>query len=146
MVRKTDDGYQFRSRRRLQTWKPQRDAFSGQVYVLINGNSFSVTSEFASVAHFHKRATFIGQETGGGYYGDNSGVFAMVKLPHSGLELGIPLVAYYSAVQGYPYPDRGIIPDYTVVPTVEEVLKGHDRALQTALDLIGSQGEPAAAR
>jgi hypothetical protein len=144
MVHKTRNGYEFKSRQRLKTWKPQRDAFGGDVYVLTNGNSFSVTTEFASVLHHHKRATFIGQETGGGYYGDNSGAFAAVRLPHSNLELGIPLLAYYSAVQGYPYPDRGILPDHPVVPTIDEILRGHDRALQTALDLIGRQGGPAA--
>ncbi len=144
MVHKTRNGYEFKSRQRLKTWKPQRDAFGGNVYVLINGNSFSVTTEFASVLHHHRRATFIGQETAGAYYGDNSGTFAVVRLPHSNLELGIPLLAYYSAVQGYPYPDRGILPDHTVVPTIDEILRGHDRALQTALDLIGRQGGPAA--
>ncbi len=136
MIRKTDAGYAFKSRRRLKTWKPQPDAFGGDVYVLINGNSFSVTTEFASVAHHHQRATFIGQETGGGYYGDNSGAFAVVRLPHSNLELGVPLLAYYSAVEGYPWPDRGILPDHAVVPTIDEVLTGQDRAMQLALDLI----------
>jgi hypothetical protein len=144
MVRKTRNGYEFKSRQRLKTWKPQRDAFGGNVYVLINGSSFSVTTEFASVLHHHQRATFIGQETSGGYYGDNSGTFAVVRLPHSNLELGIPLLAYYSAVQGYPHPDRGVPPHHPVVPTIDEILRGHDRALQTALDLIGRPGRPAA--
>ncbi len=144
MVRKTRNGYEFKSRRRLKTWKPQRDAFGGDVYVLINGNSFSVTTEFASVLHHHHRATFIGQETGGGYYGDNSGAFAAVRLPHSNLELGVPLLAYYSAVRGYPHPDRGILPDHPVVPTIDDILRGHDRALQTVLDLINRPGSPAA--
>ncbi len=98
----------------LKMQKPKRNSFSGKVYVLINGGSFSVTSEFASVAHYLKRAVFIGEETGGGYYGNNSGTFVIVTLPNSRMNVGIPMLAYYTAVKNYPYPDRGIIPDHEV--------------------------------
>jgi C-terminal processing protease CtpA/Prc len=48
--------------------QPSKPTFAGKVYILINGNSFSTTSEFLSHAHARKRAAFIGEESGGGYY------------------------------------------------------------------------------
>src|SRR5207253_9969165 len=43
--------------------QPSQPAFTGKVYILINGNSFSTTSEFLSHAHAHKRATFIDRKS-----------------------------------------------------------------------------------
>jgi len=66
--------------------------------VLVNGFSFSVTSEFAAVAKATGRAKLMGQETGGTYSGNNSGTFVLVTLPNSRLVLGIPMLGYYMAV------------------------------------------------
>ncbi len=123
----------------LKLQQPQPRPFLGEVYVLINGRSFSVTSEFAAVAHANKRATFVGQETGGGYYGNNSGFFAILNLPHSRFVLGIPLWHYHMAVSGYPHPDRGILPDVPVEPSVQDLLQGVDRELKTTQELIQSK-------
>ena len=62
--------------------QPSKPTFHGKVLILINGGSFSTTSEFLSHAHFHKRATFIGEESGGGYYGNTSGPSLRLTLPH----------------------------------------------------------------
>ncbi len=120
----------------LKLQKPASDPYSGKVYVLTNGLSFSVTSEFATAAHVNKRATFVGQEVGGGYYGNNSGTFLIVKLPHSKLIVGIPMLAYYMAVSDKSYPAGGVLPDYPVTPSIEDVLNRKDVELETALKLI----------
>jgi C-terminal processing protease CtpA/Prc len=119
--------------------KPKKNSYSGKVYILINGGSFSVTSEFASVAHYLKRAKFIGEETGGGYYGDNSGTFVIVTLPYSRMNIGIPMLAYYTAVKNYPFKDRGIIPDYEVNPVIEDIMMKKDTVLSFTEKLIENQ-------
>jgi hypothetical protein len=137
LISKTDSGtYLWKHNRNLKMQKPRKDPYHGRVYVLINGASFSVTSEFAAVTHYLKRATFIGEETGGGYYGNNSGTFVIVTLPNSRLNLGIPMLAYYTAVRGYQPKDRGIIPDHPVIPTIHDVLGGEDVVLNFTLELI----------
>jgi C-terminal processing protease CtpA/Prc len=137
LLSKTDSGtYVWKHSHNLKLQKPAKNHYDGKVYVLINGASFSVTSEFAAAAHYNKRATFIGEETGGGYYGNNSGTFVIVTLPNSRLNIGIPMLAYYMAVKDYPYKDRGVIPDYTVEPTVQDLLNGTDPVMKFALDLI----------
>lgn len=117
----------------------QPNAFKGKLFILINGLSFSVTSEFASVIHHHKRASFIGEESGGAYYGNNSGVFTIVTLPNTKLGLGIPLLGFYSNVSGYRHQDRGIIPDYQVKRTPADILKGRDAVLEFAIALVNSK-------
>lgn len=140
MVSKTETGkYEWKHSGNLKMQKPQKHPYSGKVCVLINGASFSVTTEFAAVAHYLNRATFIGEETGGGYYGNNSGSFVIVTLPNSRLNVGIPMLAYYTAVKDYPYTNRGIIPDHEVRPGIRDLLDGKDPVLDFALQLIRQQ-------
>lgn len=140
LIKKTDTGtYVWNHNPNLKMQKPKKNYYSGKVYILINGGSFSVTSEFASVAHYLKRATFIGEETGGGYYGNNSGTFVIVTLPNGKLNIGIPMLAYYTAVNNYPYKDRGVIPDYKVSPSIEDILDKKDTVLSFTRELIENQ-------
>jgi hypothetical protein len=115
--------------------QPSRPTFRGKVLILINGLSFSTTSEFLSHAHFNKRATFIGEESGGGYYGNTSGYMPTITLPHSGLRLELPVMAYYMAVSGYKDASRGVIPDYPVPYTIAELIDGKDKEMELALKL-----------
>jgi hypothetical protein len=115
--------------------QPSQPTFQGTVLILINGGSFSTTAEFLSQAHFRRRATFIGEEAGGGYYGNSSGMVPAVTLPNSKLVLHVPLVTYYLAVKGYKEAARGLIPDYPIHYTIEELLEGTDEELSLALEL-----------
>ncbi|MGV3538544.1 MAG: S41 family peptidase [Rufibacter sp.] len=145
LISKTKGGnYTFRFKKTLREQKPQKNNFKGEVYVLIDGYSFSVTSEFCAIAHYHKRATFIGRETGGGYYGNTSGFFVPAKLPHTNLEVAMPQWDYYMAVSGYPYKDRGILPDYPIEYTADDLIRKRDLDLEKALELIKASKEPSA--
>jgi len=115
--------------------RPEAERFSGRVFVLMNGGSFSTTAEFLSVAHFNRRAVFIGEEAAGGYYGNTSGATIVVTLPNTGMRLHLPLQRYDLAVAGFSPMDRGVPPDYRVVATARDVLAGRDRAMETALRL-----------
>ena len=84
--------------------------------------------------HYHKKAVFVGEECGSGYYGNTSGFMAVVNLPHTGIGITVPLVRYTMAVDGYPK-DRGIIPEFPFEPTVEDVIANRDAVLQYAVEL-----------
>lgn len=117
------------------THQPAADRFAGPVFIVMNGGSFSTTSEFLSVAHANGRATFIGEEAGGGYYGNTSGVTITVTLPNSGLRVRVPLQRYELAVDGFSPADRGVPPEHVVAPSVSDLVAGHDRAMAEALRL-----------
>lgn len=115
--------------------QPSRPTFRGKVFTLINGGSFSTTAEFLSQMHFNKRATFIGEESGGGYYGNSSGYMPTITLPHSGINLHLPLITYYMAVKGYKETSRGVIPGHPVPYTITELIAGQDKEMELALKL-----------
>lgn len=114
----------------------QESTFKGDVYILINGLSFSTTAEFCAITRSHGRARFIGEETGGGYYGNTSGQLLKIELPHSKLNVLIPRFKYVNAVKPILCPDRGILPDYEIIPTVNDLLTKRDVQLQYCLDLL----------
>ena len=115
--------------------QPSLPTFRGRVMILIDGGSFSTTAEFLSQAHFHRRAAFIGEESGGGYYGNTSGFMPELTLPHSKIRVVVPLVGYYVAVAAGQPANHGVIPDHPVHYTIDEVLAGKDKEMELALSL-----------
>jgi hypothetical protein len=115
--------------------QPALNHFDGKVYILTDGRSFSVATEFPAMARSHNRAIFIGEETGGGYYGNTSGDEAFVTLPNSGISCRIPEDNYFGAVKKTKYKDRGVIPDHIVIPAISDVLNHRDPQLDAALKL-----------
>jgi len=136
LVRKDGDGgYKWTIHKNLKVQKPSKHPFSGEVIVLVNGYSFSVTSEFAAVVKASGRARLSGQETGGAYSGNNSGTFVLVKLPNSRLVLGIPMLGYYIAVPPVQAFDRGVLPDIEINPDIQQIINGEDLVLEKALQM-----------
>jgi uncharacterized protein (TIGR03435 family) len=117
-------------------WGVQRPAaahFAGKTVVLMNGGSLSTTCEFLAMLHHRGGAAFVGEETGGGYYGNTSGTDVALVLPRSKLILQLPLVSYTMAIEGNAHGSRGIQPDHPVEYAIEDVIRGRDRAMETAL-------------
>lgn len=113
--------------------------YSGKLFVLIDGNCFSTTSECLSILHSYTSAVFIGEESGGGYYGNCSGSIPILTLPNSLLQIGIPLMKYSMAVQGYKYKDHGVIPDYKISPTIKDKIQSYDPELEFTKKLINAK-------
>jgi C-terminal processing protease CtpA/Prc len=118
----------------LPEQQPQANHFDGKVIVLIDGGSFSATAEFASCTSFHKRATFMGEETGGAFEGNTSGGDLNLTLPTTKLKVRIPLNKYVCAVTVRPEQvGRGIVPDKAVKQTIQGILGGRDEVMEQAL-------------
>lgn len=119
--------------------QPQNPRFAGKVAILLSGFSFSATGESTSLFHYYKKAVFFGEECGAGYYGNTSGFMVMATLPNTKIQVRIPLILYTMAVDGYPN-DRGIVPDYPVAPTIEDLLAGRDPVMDRALEFLEKTG------
>lgn len=117
-------------------FKPHKNHFTGNVFVLIDDGSCSGTAEFSAVTHYNKRAKFIGRETGGGYCGNSSGGFFLFTLPKTGVGISIPLIKYYMAVEG-PC-GGGIKPDYPLKEDINDYILNRDSDLLFTLDLINN--------
>jgi hypothetical protein len=121
----------------LAVQQPGKYPFLGKVVVLTEGGTFSTAADFCAVVHHLKRATFVGEETGGGYYGNNSGMMPTLTLPNSKVEIRLPMYEYWNAVPGYGGKRRGTVPDHVVELKTADVLRGVDTQLEFALKLAG---------
>ena len=109
--------------------------FDGQVYVLINGGSFSASSFFSAILKNDKQAIFIGEESGGAAELSNAGLYFLPKSQNSSITIRIPrfLIDYQiiGAEKG-----RGIQPDYIVKETIDSFLKEKDVGLEKVLMIM----------
>ena len=119
----------------LAIQKPNDIYYKGKLFILINGLTFSAAAEFCAIAKSNKRALFIGEETGGTYCGNTSGNSVNTLLPNTGISVSLPTTKYVMAVKSAKQSDRGIFPDYTVLPTIEAVLSNRDTQLSEAIKL-----------
>lgn len=134
---KEKDGTYLFTKAHSKTEKPYKNAFKGNLIILIDGQSFSVTTEFASRVQSDRRAKFVGEETAGGAEVNSSGFFTIVTLPHSKIDLGVPRLGFHMAdLDPSVDKNRGIIPDVKVAPTPADVLSGKDPVMDRALELV----------
>lgn len=137
LVRKTEKGHMVKGLPGLKIMRPERDAFDGDLYVLTNGSSYSVSCEFAARAHADQRAIIIGQEAAGSYEGNNSGLFTIVRLPHAQIDLGIPMMGFYMAdLPASLASGQGIVPHHALIPGIEDILHERDVEMAFVLQLI----------
>ncbi len=135
-IEKQDGQFLFTRHQNLGIQHARPGAYQGRVYILINGGTFSAAAEFAAVAYSKNRAIFIGQETGGGYYGNCSLGTPFLTLPNSGIKIAIPLSKYKLAVsQGEPK-GRGVIPHYETKYNLEDIIENRDKELAIFFELV----------
>ena len=124
--------------------KPARNNCRGKVYVLMNGFCMSSCADVIAILSYNKKVTLIGQETGGGYQGNNSGMIPDSKVKPFDFTLSVPLQKYVNHVDRSMNIGRGTMPDYVINRTIDDLLKGEDLELNLANELIGRlKNEPA---
>lgn len=84
--------------------------FEGNIFVLINHNTFSAAATFAGVIKFYKLGKIIGQPTGETihYYAN----YIKFRLPHLGEEFTVSPGEFVQ--HGGDMPDQGVIPDILI--------------------------------
>ena len=115
--------------------KPDKNAFTGKIFVLINGASFSASSILTSKLKNDKRAILVGEETGGANDGTVAGFYSYQTLPNSRIDLPIGLV--------FVQPDitptntkKGVVPDIPVQETMDDIIDKKDPQLNWILNEI----------
>jgi len=134
-IQTTTQKFAVKDHAQLAIQQRHENNFKGPVYVLMNGKCVSGTSDFCGIAAKLPHIKFIGEETGGGYYGNTSGARKTLVFPHSGIKVNIPKWEYLNAVKPSKYKDRGVIPDYPVIPTINDIIQQRDVQMDFALQL-----------
>ena len=116
--------------------KPAKNNYKGNTYILVNGFCMSSCADVAAILAYNKKATLIGEETGGGYQGNNSGMIGDTKVTPFNFTLSVPLQKYFNYVDTSKNIGRGTLPDYTVCSSVNDIIKGNDTQLNFTINLI----------
>ncbi|MEL7424811.1 MAG: S41 family peptidase [Bacteroidota bacterium] len=122
--------------RNLREQAPKAEVFNGQLYVLINGITFSSAGDLAAALRKQTEAIFIGEESGGVFEGPTGGTSIVVQLPNSKIMVRIsPQIHVSAGYRQHPF-GRGVFPDYPIQYSIEDMLSQRDLELQKALELI----------
>lgn len=105
------------------TMQPNKQNFTGNVYVFINGGSLSTTGHLISLLKYYTNAIFIGEEPGSTFRCND---YSMeMALPKTGILVNVPRTTFETSVSGFklcePFPI-----DYKVDKNVIEVINKED--------------------
>lgn len=113
-----------------------KNKFSGTVYCLTSGLTFSAAANFSALLSRNENALFIGQETGGANGFFCGGGFYIVNLPNSQFVLQIPFMKRRVEGLTAAKQDIRVIPDYLIGKDLAKIKKGEDSVIMKAKELI----------
>ena len=117
-------------------FKPKKNNhYDGKVYILTGGNSFSATTLFVGAVIKQDNIFVIGEETGGGAYGNSAWLIPDVTLPETGVRFRLPLFRLVID-KNIPKIGRGVQPEVGSFPTIDAIKRGADFKLDKAMELI----------
>lgn len=96
----------------------------------------SSCADVAAILSSNGKAKIMGEETGGGYQGNTSGIMPQLTLPNTGLVVTVPVLEYHNAVDTTKNTGRGVMPDYRVIRTLPQVISNEDVVMQAARAMI----------
>lgn len=117
-------------------FKPKKNRFEGKLYVMTNGPTFSAASLVTNVLKGQPHVTVVGEETGGGWYGNSGMLIPDLTLPETKLRVRLPL---YRLVQFDHRPEvkgSGIKPDVVITPSYDALMKGYDKKMRVVTEMI----------
>ncbi|MEX6688761.1 S41 family peptidase [Danxiaibacter flavus] len=138
---KKDDGRAHYTYYENNLFKPKKkNHFTGQVYLLQGGFTFSAATMFVNSLKGQNNITVVGEETGGGSYGNSAVYLPTLVLPNSKLRVTFPL---YRVVIDHSKEKagRGIIPDVLIPPSSLAIQQGVDIKMQAILQMIHDKKE-----
>ncbi|HMJ47894.1 MAG TPA: S41 family peptidase [Ferruginibacter sp.] len=134
--RKKADGLYHLRHLENKLYTPRRNiGYKGDVYVLINGPTFSAAALFCNAIKGQPGILLIGEETGGGWHGNNGIMIPDITLPNTKIRVRLPLfrLVQYNHI---PKTGTGIIPDIYIGTSYDALIKGYDKKMQVVKDLI----------
>jgi C-terminal processing protease CtpA/Prc len=107
--------------------RPAAPRFGGRTWVLVGAENSSAAFEFAQTVRQNGLGRLVGQTTGGNQRGITGGAFFFLRLPRSGIELDLPLIAQFPEGERR---DGGLDPDVLVTPATRGIASGLDEEME----------------
>lgn len=105
--------------------KPAKNNYKGNTYIITNGLCMSSCSDFVAIISDNKKADIVGQESGGGFQGNTSGMMPTSSFAKN-MTITIPLQKYTNAVDLKKNKGSGTTPDYVIKPTLDDWIEKKD--------------------
>lgn len=111
--------------------------FNGKVYLIQGGYTFSAATMFIAQLQGQPNVKVLGEETGGGYYGNSAMHIPKITLPNSGIVVSLPM--YRLVMDKYRPKGRGIMPDTMIKPSSQAIREGYDIKIAEVRRMIGGR-------
>jgi len=121
--------------------QPRKNAFHGQIYLLVSARVASAGSNFAALVASNENTLVVGEETMGGYYGHNGHTPLSYVLPNSTFVTTFSIVNLEQdvLVRENQSKGRGVIPDHEISQTFDDYLNHRDAVMFFTQKLIASK-------
>ena len=133
--KKSDGHYHFGYFERHFFHPKKTDHYNGNVFILTGGNSFSASTLFVNALKGQPNVKVVGEETGGGAYGNTAWFIPEATLPNTRVRFRLPRFRMVMN-KDYPKNGRGIVPDIEVKPTADAIRRGYDVKVEYVKKLI----------
>ncbi len=110
--------------------------YSGKLYTLMSGGSFSSTGHLLALLKHQNIGTFIGEESGASYACTDASYD--ILLPQTQIHYRTSTLAWAVDVNGLS-PGRGIMPDINVIQPIADYLNNRDTVMNAAVSLVEGQ-------
>jgi hypothetical protein len=136
LTHKKEDGhYHFGIWERRTYHAKHHNHFDGDLYVLINGQTFSASTLFSHTVKGQTGITLVGEEAGGGNYGNNGIMIPDITLPNTHLRVRLPLFRLVQNNHGIK-DGHGVLPDIYIGTSYDALIKGYDKKMQVVMEMI----------
>ncbi|MBW1297406.1 S41 family peptidase [Aquimarina litoralis] len=115
--------------------KPKNINYKGKLFVLQNAASASATGLFLGLVKSYTNAKFIGEEAGGNPTETTANDLLSMVLPNSGVRVTIPALRTVMN-STFEHNGHGVVPDFEMIPTIDDILTGKDVVLEYALKML----------
>ena len=135
LTRKRKDGHYHFALYDNKAFKPKsKNHFQGTTYILTGGNTFSAASLFTKSLIDQEDVIVVGEETGGGAYGNSAWLIPDVTLPNTGVRYRLPL--FRLVIDKEEKKGNGVQPEVLALPTVEAIRRNEDYKMEKVKELI----------
>lgn len=136
LTKRNKDGlYHFGHWERKQYNPKTKNHFGENLYVLINGSTFSASTIFCNAVKNQPGVILIGEEAGGGWHGNNGILIPDIILPNTGLRVRLPLfrlVQYNHVAKD----GRGVVPDIYIGTDYNALMNAVDKKMMVVMQVI----------
>ncbi len=141
IAKKKNDNYYHLSLFEKKIYQPKKKYhYEGKVFVLMGGPTFSASCLFVNAIKGQKDISLLGEQTGGGSYGNSGIVIPSLILPNTKIAVRMP---FFKVIQHSHINEKGfgIVPDVYIGTSYEAIKNGYDKKMSVAKEMIISESK-----